>query len=170
MKKIFALMIMGAALFCSQVGPNPPFEMSAATVSKTVKKKAPAKKSTARAIGSFKADGMTITLLSNGKIRTSQRCVTGEYKKLDGYIKVDLWTRDASTCGDGGWQFVIVGKDVYYLYSGSDNCMCEYTVDAKNRTLTKTDYDPESDPDFFGMDSATVPLSTFDKIGTYRTK
>lgn len=159
-KKLFAVFALIISLVCL-----PAMNCQAAT-----KKNRAKSSSSANAIGSFIEDGETVTLLSNGKIKSTNKCTTGEYKKQNGYYQISLWTKNSPRCGDGGWQYVIVGNKVYFLYGGSDNSLDNYTVNTNDGTLTKLDFDPEWDPESIGMESATVSLDFFPVVATFKSK
>lgn len=174
MKKILTVLFLSVAMIGgSAVSVNAGISDATPRKATTAKKKtgrtgaATKARPAVQSIGSFKADGRTVTLLANGKIKATDKCTDGEYTKKPGYIQVQLWSKASPYCGDGGEQYVIVDNKVYYLFAGSDNCLCNYTVDVEKKTLTKVDFDEEWDPETIGMTSATVPLTFFEVISDY---
>lgn len=113
---------------------------------------------------------VTFSLLSNGKIKTTSKCLTGTYKKLKGAYKVTLDTGPYTSCGDACWEDLIVGNYVYSIGGGTDgDTIHDFTFNPSNNTVTviNSSYDT-SDREFMELNklpSLTVPLSHFEKVG-----
>lgn len=141
---------------------------------KTAKKKS-GKRSSATVVGKF-SDGSsdTFTMYSNGKIKSTNKCIYGSYEKNAGgsFYSVYLDTTGSDRCGDASWIYMIVGTNVYTMGGGTDGFgIEEFTYNASTRTVTIYNTSGLSDKEFMqenGLRSLTVPLSDFEKIGTVK--
>lgn len=171
MKRIFSI-LLAAAFMMAIPAMSGSFELNAKTAHSKKSGKSGKKKSSASTIGTFKFSGGTCSLLSNGKVSSTDKCLTGEYTKENGgeYYHVSVWSKGGRYCGDGGCDLVIVGNDVYELFCGSENDFSQFKYNSADNTITKLNFDPEWDPESIGIKSATTPLSFFNKIGTVTWK
>ena len=55
---------------------------------KTTKKKTKHSSSNTSVIGKYTYEGLSYQLLSNGKIKTNDKCITGRYTKKNGYYDI----------------------------------------------------------------------------------
>ena len=113
---------------------------------------------------------LTVSLLNNGKIKTSSKCLRGNYEKLSGAYKINIYSAPYSYCGDTMWQDLIVGDEVYSIGGGTDgDCIHEFTFDPSNNSVTiiNSSYDltDKEFMEFNDLPSLTVPLSHFEKVG-----
>ena len=162
-KKITILMLVITSLVW-----NMPMQAKTTNKSKTKTKKT-------SIIGSFYHTGSQLSrcknlhLLSNGEINTGDRCITGSYKRGKGG-EYRLNFIDKPSCGDFDLTEMIVGKDVYYIWAGTDPTVGidDFFYNPLDKTVT-FDFRYPEDIEFFlevsGFKSLTVPLSTFKKVG-----
>lgn len=141
---------------------------------KTAKKKTN-KGSSAKVIGKFTDGGSaTFTMYSNGKIKSTDKCIYGSYEKGAGgsFYSVYLDTTGSDYCGDASWVYMIVGTNVYAIGGGTDGFgIEEFTYNASKKTVTIYNTSGLSDREFMqenGLQSLTVPLSDFEKLGTVK--
>lgn len=141
---------------------------------KTTKKKSKAK-STSSVICSFKyndsASGdsrykVTFSLLSNGKVKATSKCFTGNFVKLKGAYKVTL---EDVYCGDSCWEDLIVGDYVYSIGGGTDgDTVHDFTFNPSDKTVTIINTSDMSDREFKEWNNLpllTLPLSHFERVG-----
>ena len=138
-------------------------------------KKKSSKGSSATVIGKFtNGSSATFTMYSNGKIKSTDKCIYGSYKKEGGgsFYTVYLDTTGSAYCGDASWVYMIVGTSVYAMGGGTDGFgIEEFTYNPSKKTVTVYNTSGLSDMEFMqenGLSSLTVPLSDFEKIGSVR--
>lgn len=140
---------------------------------KTSKKKR-SKGSSAQVIGKF-TDGSTVyTMYSNGKIKTTNKCLTGSYKKGENgsFYTVYLWTTGtgSNNCGDGAWVYMIAEDNVYAMGYGTDGSGIEdFTYNPNYKLVTVYNNSGYPDDEFMmvnDLPAFTMPLSHFVKLGT----
>ena len=118
--------------------------------------------------------GITVNLLSNGKIKTSSKCWSGSFEKRNKGEYYILWlgSNGSGNCPEGGVILLIVDNNVYDIDSGSD----EYVIwnfiynSDKNSIIVDIgtmDYNEWVDNNSWkGISSTTIPLSSFSKVGS----
>ena len=144
---------------------------------KTTKKKSKTK-SNSSAICKFKYYDATVgesrykvtfSLLPNGKVKSTKKCISGVYNKLKGAYHVTLDT-DGDKCGDSCWEDLIVGNYIYSIGGGTgDDTIHEFTFNPSDNTVTIINSSDMSDREFMkwnNLPSLKVPLSHFEKVGT----
>ena len=166
MKKIITILMLVAVILVGGMTAN----------AKTTRKKHTQKaKSNSSVIGHFKDTelGLTVSLLANGKIKTSSKCWSGSFEKRNQgeYYIVWLGSDGRGNCSDGSVILLIVDNNVYDIDSGSD----EYVIwdfiynSDKNSIIVDIgtmDYNEWVDNNSWkGISSTTIPLSFFHKVG-----
>lgn len=139
----------------------------------TTKKRS--KGNSAKIIGKF-TDGSkaTYTMYSNGKIKSTDKCIYGSFEKKGGgsFYSVYLDTTGSAYCGDASWVYMIVGNSVYAVGGGTDGFgIEEFTYNPSNKTVTVYNESELSNYEFMrynDLPSMTVPLSHFEKIGSVK--
>ena len=122
------------------------------------------------AIGKFYVEGTTYTLLSNGKINSSNREITGKYNKLAGTknYRVELYSKPQY--GDWYVVYLIVGNNVYAIGGGTDGTgIDKFSYNPSDKTLNIKNESGLDNYEFMqenGISSLRPSLYEFEKIGT----
>lgn len=115
----------------------------------------------------------SISLLTNGKAKTNNKCWSGEYEKKDGgkYYILSLCT----SCGDGCTIYLLADNNVYYIDGGSEGYEIWDFIYYPEKSFIHVLIDTSMDEtewleynDYRNFTSLDIPLSKFDKIGTYK--
>ena len=180
MKKIYALvaacllMTLSAAFPGAGSSANAQRKQAKKTTSTRTKKHG-AKKSTPAAsptVGTYADGGISYSLLENGKVKVSDKCVKGSYDKRGegAYYVLKYWSAGGAQCGDFVKYDLIVGNEVYQISLGSTELITNFNYDKASNSIYVTEIDDSpADKDmlaYAGLKSNTVPLSNFKKIGT----
>ena len=115
----------------------------------------------------------SITLFANGKAKTNNKCWSGKYEKIDGgkYYIVYLST----SCGDAASIYLLTNNDVYYIDGGSEGNEIwnfiyypdkHYIHVLLDLSMDKTEWLEQNE--YRGFNSLDIPLSEFNKIGTFK--
>ena len=140
---------------------------------KTTKKKAKTK-SHSTVIGKFEyttdiyGSKATISLLSNGNIKCTNKCIGGSYEKITGAYKIFLFPNGVD-CGHWCEICLIVGDYAYAIGGGFyEKAIVDCTFNPKDKTVRVMGSDGVSDRElmeFHELPSLTLPLSYFEKVG-----
>ena len=125
-------------------------------------------KSNSTVIGKFKYYDDTISLLSNGRIKSSSKEIDGFYAKIKGAYKVTL-TPTSDYYGHWLYEWLIVGDNIYIIGGGNTNeTIHDFTFNPSDNSVTIINTSDMSDREFMkynSLPSMTVPLSHFEKFG-----
>ena len=120
-----------------------------------------------------KYESITVSLLANGKIKTSSKYWSGSFKKRNKgeYYIVTIGSDGRGKYGEGAIIYLIVDNDVYYIDSGSDEYVIwDFIYDSKKNSIIvdigSMDYNEWVENNKWRrISSTTIPLSFFEKIG-----
>lgn len=161
MKKIITICLLAFTLLASGITME----------AKTTKKKSKPSNTKSTVIGKYTYQGMDYQLLSNGKIKTKDKCITGNHTKNNGYYDIVIESGSNSyKCGDWVYFCIIVDDNVYLLGGGTDEWnIWKYNYNNKNGTITFINHmGKDNEKEFLkynDLPSLTVPLSHFEKVG-----